>query len=81
MAQLNPYIFFAGNCRDAMTFYQECLGGELLIQTVGESPMASQMPPEAHNGVLHAALQGGGMTIMASDNVDGSAVNVGSPGR
>jgi PhnB protein len=78
VAQLNPYIFFAGNCREAMTFYQECLGGELFIQTVGESPMASQMPPEAHNGVLHSVLQGGGMSIMASDNLDGSKLDVGT---
>jgi PhnB protein len=78
MAQLNPYIFFGGNCRDAMTFYQECLGGELAIQTVGESPAGSQMPPEAHNNVIHSTLQGGGVTIMASDNFDGSPVNVGT---
>ena len=26
MALLNPYITFAGNCREAMEFYQACLG-------------------------------------------------------
>jgi PhnB protein len=78
VAQLNPYIFFGGNCREAMTFYQACLGGELHIQTVGESPAASQMPPETHNGVMHSALQGGGLTLMGSDMIDGSAVNVGN---
>ena len=45
MVQLNPYLRFNGNCREAMTFYQSCLGGELTIQTVGESPVAGQMPP------------------------------------
>ena len=40
MAQLNAYLRFNGKCREAMTFYQACLGGELTIQTVGESPMA-----------------------------------------
>ncbi len=78
MAQLNPYIFFSGNCRDAMTFYQACLGGELHIQTVGETPAAAQMPPETHNGVIHSMLQGGGVTIMASDNIDGSTANIGN---
>jgi PhnB protein len=43
MAQLNPYLHFDGNCREAMTFYKSCLGGELEIQSVGESPMASDM--------------------------------------
>src|SRR5262245_29150636 len=77
VAQLTPYIFFGGNCREAMTFYQEGLGGELFIQTVGDSPMAGQMPPETHNGVLHAALQGS-MSIMSSDNIDGSTINIGT---
>jgi PhnB protein len=46
MTQLNAYLHFNGNCREAMTFYQACLGGELKMQAVGESPMAGQMPPE-----------------------------------
>ena len=47
MAQLNPYLNFPGNCRLAMEFYRECLGGELFLQTVGEMPeMAVQMPPD-----------------------------------
>ena len=27
MTRINAYLHFAGNCREAMTFYQECLGG------------------------------------------------------
>jgi PhnB protein len=77
MAQLNPYIFFSGNCRDAMTFYQACLGGELSIQTVGESPAAADFPPETHNSVLHSELRGD-ITIMASDRMDNDAANVGN---
>ena len=46
MAQLNPYLNFDRNCREAMNFYKDCLGGELFLQTVGEMPeMAAQMPP------------------------------------
>ena len=29
MPTLNPYLTFNGNCREAMTYYKECLGGEL----------------------------------------------------
>ncbi len=67
MARLTPYIRFNGNCREAMTFYRDCLGGELEIQTVGESPMAAGMPAETHDRVLHAVLVADGITIMASD--------------
>lgn len=28
MLQTSPFILFDGNCKEAMSFYQECLGGE-----------------------------------------------------
>jgi PhnB protein len=57
MAQLNPYLNFDGNCREAMNFYKDCLGGELSIQKVSESPMmADQMPSQMRDSVLHSSL-------------------------
>ena len=68
MAQLNPYLNFPGNCRQAMNFYRDCLGGELFIQTVSEIPeMAAQMPPDMKDHILHSMLTSGGIVIMASD--------------
>ena len=67
MTQLNAYLRFNGNCREAMTFYQSCLGGELTIQTVGESPMAGQMPPAIKDNVLHSVLAKDGFELLASD--------------
>src|SRR5438132_652751 len=52
---------------EAMTFYQACLGGVLNIQTVGESPMAGQMPPALKDNVLHSVLAKDGFVLMASD--------------
>jgi PhnB protein len=69
MTQLNPYLRFNGNCREAMTFYKECLGGELAVQTVGESPLAGQMPPEAKQNVMHASLTKGDLVLLASDTM------------
>ena len=46
MARLNPYLNFDNNCREAMNFYKECLGGELTLQTIGESPLCDKMPPQ-----------------------------------
>ncbi len=68
MAQLNPYVTFTGNAREAMEFYKACLGGELSIMTVGESPMASDMPDKKDN-VLHSMLKTDGMVLMASDMI------------
>lgn len=68
MAKLNPYLNFDNNCREAMTFYKDCLGGELSLQTVSEVPMmAAQMPPAMKNSILHSQLKSGDMVIMASD--------------
>jgi PhnB protein len=64
---LTPYLSFEGNCREAMTFYQECLGGELMIQDVAGSPAAEHMSAEAQNGVLHASLTNGNMVLLGSD--------------
>src|SRR5258706_121535 len=58
------------NCREAMTFYKQCLGGELTFQTIGESPMAAQMPAVMKDRILHATLINDELTIMASDMVD-----------
>ncbi len=63
------YLTFNGNCRVAMTFYQQCLGGELVIQTVGESPMSEKMPARMKGLVLQATLTNGGLALMGSDMV------------
>lgn len=67
MAQLNPYLVFKGNCREAMSFYKDCFGGKLDIQTVGESLMAGQMGPHPNEAVLHASLNAKNITLMGSD--------------
>ncbi|UFH54347.1 VOC family protein [Spirosoma sp. KNUC1025] len=67
MTQINAYLGFNGNCCEAMTFYKECLGGALTLQTIGESPMGEQAPKEVHQQILHAYLQKGPLLLMGSD--------------
>jgi len=67
MARINPYLNFNDNCREAMNFYKDSLGGELTIITVGESPMAAQMPPAMKDSILHASLKIGDNMLMGSD--------------
>jgi PhnB protein len=66
---IKPYLTFNGNCREAMTFYQECLGGELSFQTVGESPLAELMPATMKDCIVHASLTSGNLVLLASDMV------------
>lgn len=69
MTSIHSYLTFAGNCREAMTFYQHCLGGDLNFQTIGESPLSEKMPAQMKNYILHATLCKGMLRIMASDMV------------
>src|SRR6188768_2102820 len=69
MMQINSYLTFNGNCREAMNFYKECLGGELFLQTIGESPMAEKMPAQMKQSILHSTLTKGALQIMGSDMV------------
>lgn len=61
---LNPYIFFKGNCREAMEFYKKVFGGELTIQTYGEVKMGDEGQKDL---VMHATLLNGSMALMGSD--------------
>ena len=79
--QLVTYLNFNGNCREAMTFYQKCLGGELFMQKISESPMAAQMPSEAGASILHSSLTKENIIMMGSDMmgnniVKGNSVNL-----
>jgi PhnB protein len=67
LTRINAYLTFNGNCREAMTFYKECLGGELNMMSVGESPVAAQLPASARHHIMHAALTRGDIALMASD--------------
>jgi PhnB protein len=74
MTQINAYLHFGGNCAEAMRFYKDCLGGELKMQTIGDSPMAAQMPKEIHGNVIHSVLEKDGFVIMASDMMEPGGV-------
>lgn len=66
----NAYLFFDGNCREAMKFYQGVFGGELQMQTFGE--VDKSCPDALKDSIMHARLTGGDIVLMASDNPDRS---------
>ena len=78
MASINSYLTFNGNCRQAMTFYKKCLGGELTLQTVGDSPLSGKMPRQMKNSVLHATLKKDDLVIMGSDMVGNNGLQKGN---
>jgi len=70
MLKCTPFILFDGQCAEAMTFYQTCLGGTLTMVTVGETPMKSQFPVEKHGRVINAQLKSQAIEISATDWLD-----------
>lgn len=75
MKQLNPYLAFGGKCEEAMKFYKDAFGGELHMQTFGESPQ--EVPDDYKQKIMHAELKTDGIHLMASDTMPGHVVNNG----
>lgn len=70
MTPLNPYLFFDGNCAEAMRFYEGALNAKIeMMLTHGETPMADQGPPEHADRIVHARLVRGDWVLMASDDM------------
>ncbi len=67
MYRIETYLFFNGNCAEAMRFYESVLRGKLMLMPVKDSPVANQMPPGSDDKILHSKLEAGGATLMGSD--------------
>ncbi|MDQ1018252.1 VOC family protein [Streptomyces afghaniensis] len=64
-SQLNPYIAFDGNARQAMEFYHDVLGGKLELGTFGDFGSPESPDPDK---IMHATLiTADGFTVMAWD--------------
>ncbi len=75
MTHVIPYLNFNGSCKEAMTFYQQCLGGSLSLMTIGETPMAEQMP-HMKDAIMHSTLlREGVVLLMASDGMGSQLQN------
>lgn len=64
------YLSFNGNCREAMTFYRHCLGGELQIQTIGDGPGTNLLPRRMKEYVMQATLKSDNILMMGTDLLD-----------
>ena len=65
--ELKPYIFLYGRCAEALEFYKSVFGGSYEAMRVGDSPMATEMPPGTENNVMHASFTADGISFFASD--------------
>ena len=67
--QVNPYIFFNGDCREAFEFYAKVLNGHIeAMITHGETPASGGVDESWQSKILHARLAIGDRALMASDS-------------
>ena len=75
--QVQPYLFFDGRCEEALDFYRKALGAQVgMMMRWKDSPEPcpeGTIPPGSENKVMHASVQIGGTTVMASDGRCGGA--------
>jgi PhnB protein len=67
MPKLDTYLFFNGNCAEAMKFYEKTLGGKLDMMKEKDAPKTGQGPQGKSDKILHARLAFDGGVLMASD--------------
>lgn len=72
MQAIETYLYFNGNCEQALDFYVQCLGGSVptLMRYEG-APMEKELPPEWKRRVMHAHFQAEGTGFMAGDVMPG----------
>jgi PhnB protein len=74
---LEPYLFFNGNCEEAIEFYKKALGAkvEMLMRYKDspEPPPPGMIPPGFENKVMHVSCRIGDSVLMASDDGTGTS--------
>ncbi|MED4399874.1 VOC family protein [Metabacillus fastidiosus] len=78
---LHPYLVLNGNGKEAVAFYENALGAEVLhVQTFGDMPENPEYPTpaEAKDRILNAQLKVGGTNLMLSDTFPGQPYQLGS---
>jgi PhnB protein len=66
--QVQSYLFFEGRCQEAIDFYRQALGANVVMQVpYKDSPVPTGQPPEAGDKVMHACLRIGETEVFMSD--------------
>ncbi len=66
--QVDPYLFYNGNCEAAFKFYEKVLGARIEVMFRNEdAPPEMPSPPERKQKIMHGKISIDGQVLMASD--------------
>lgn len=74
MKSVIPYLFFNGQCAEALTFYKACFDGELTLLTYADVANDFADLPGRPDEILHGVLRSDSFCLMASDWPQGAAL-------
>jgi PhnB protein len=70
---VQPYLFFRGRCEEAIGYYREKLGAEVIMmmrfKDNPDKPDAGKVPTELDDRIMHASMRICGSDIMLSDGM------------
>lgn len=69
--QIEPYVIFDGQCREAFTHYATCLGGRVDFHAYGDMPPGGDGPAQPPDRIMHARLEAAGAVLLGSDGPGG----------
>lgn len=76
MDSISPYLFFPGNCEEAINFYKKAFNGELVgMQRFGDASMP--VDDDYKEKIMHAELKIGSQSLMFSDGAPYKEINPG----
>ncbi|HWO41999.1 MAG TPA: VOC family protein [Candidatus Eisenbacteria bacterium] len=75
--QVQVYLLFAGRCEEAVEFYKQAIGAEVMMlmrfKESPDQPPPGMLPPGSEDKIMHACLRIGDTIVMASDGQCGGA--------
>jgi PhnB protein len=69
--EIQPYVFFDGRCEQALSFYADTLGAEVMLKMqYKDAPPDANRPadPKNDNKIMHASVKIGSSILMMSDD-------------
>lgn len=68
------HLSFNGACMQAFSYYQECFGGELNVQTLADTPHCFRMSRQMRKVVICATLKNEYFKLVGTDLTDESGI-------